>query len=93
MNKLYIKKPVVIEAIQFTRNNIDEIKEFTNNAAYDFRTERRPEGKMYCTIKTLEGYITATEGDYIIKGIAGEIYPCKPDIFKRTYEEAYCDFE
>ena len=40
----------------------------------------------YCEIKTLEGVMTAKTGDYIIKGVDGEIYPCKPDIFKKTYE-------
>lgn len=42
--------------------------------------------KTYCIIKTLEGDMTGNYGDYIIKGIKGEIYPCKPDIFEATYE-------
>ncbi|MGW7734634.1 hypothetical protein [Bacillus velezensis] len=46
----------------------------------------RSEG-LWCEIKTLEGIMTAKEGDWIIKGINGEIYPCKPDIFKKTYEK------
>ena len=82
----YRKKPVVIEAIQFTRNNFEEIKYFTNNKAHSFTTERTPNGKSYCTIDTLEGDHIATEGDYIIKGVKGEFYPCKPDIFEQTYE-------
>lgn len=82
----YRKKPVVIEAIQFTRYNIDKIKEFTNGKAIDFKIERHIGGKCYCVIKTLEGNMIADEGDYIIKGIKGEFYPCKPDIFEETYE-------
>ncbi|AEA86229.1 hypothetical protein phi9O_gp5 [Clostridium phage phiCP9O] len=83
----YRKKPVVVEAVKFTRDCFEEIKEFTNGKAYNFRTEKTINGKSYCDIKTLEGVITATEGDYIIKGIKGEFYPCKPDIFEKTYEE------
>lgn len=82
----YRKKPVVIDAVQFTRKNVDEVKEFTNGTAHSFRTERSPNGKSYCTIPTLEGEHTATEGDFIIKGVSGEFYPCKPDIFEKTYE-------
>lgn len=44
-------------------------------------------GPVNIAISTLEGLIRASKGDYIIKGIAGEFYPCKPDIFKATYEE------
>lgn len=85
----YRKKPVEIEVIKFDRSNKNEVHEFTNGMAYDFRTERSPNGKSYCYIKTLEGDIVATEGDYIIKGVQGEFYPCKPDIFEMTYEK--CD--
>ena len=80
----YKKKPVEIEAIQFKRDCFEEIKEFTNGK---FRTERCIDGKSYCDIETLEGKHIATEGDYIIKGIKGEFYPCKPDIFEMTYEK------
>ena len=86
MIKKYQKKPVKIEAVQFTRDNVEEIKEFTEGNAVNFRTERFINGKSYCEIKTLEGTMTATEGDYIIKGVNGEFYPCKPDIFEKTYE-------
>ena len=82
----YRKKPVVIEAIQFTRNNFKEIKQFTKNKAYCFVTEKRPDGKCTCIIPTLEGDHIAIEGDYIIKGVKGEFYPCKPDIFEQSYE-------
>ena len=82
----YRKRPVVIEAVQFSRDNFDEIVSYTKGNALDFRIARTPNAKAYCIIKTLEGYVTATEGDYIIKGVDGEFYPCKPDIFKKTYE-------
>jgi hypothetical protein len=82
----YIKKPVEIEAAKFTRNNWDEIKLFTNNTAHTLLIEKRLNGKCTCIIPTLEGQHIATEGDYIIKGIKGEFYPCKPDIFEMTYE-------
>ena len=81
----YRKKPVVIEAIQFTGNFFD-IHEFTNGNAHDCYTQ--PEGYMTCIINTLEGIHVATEGDYIIKGVHGEFYPCNPDIFEKTYEVA-----
>lgn len=74
------KKPVVIEAIKFTgtRDNWDEIEKFVGGDA-NFM-----DGKL--VIATLEGPLNASNGDYIIKGIKGEFYPCKPDIFEQTYE-------
>lgn len=84
----YRKKPVEIEAVQFTRDNWSEIVSFTNGTAKDLTIERRPNGKCTCIIPTLEGDHTATENDYIIKGVNGEFYPCKPDIFSKTYEVA-----
>ena len=85
----YRKKPVVIDAVKFTRNNWDEIKEFTNGTAHTLTIERRIDGIATCIIPTLEGQHIATEGDYIIKGVQGEFYPCKPDIFEKTYEEVW----
>lgn len=81
----YVKKPIEIEAIQFTRHNWEKIKEFTNNTAHSLKTERRINGISTCIIPTLEGQHIATENDYIIKGIKGEFYPCKPDIFEESY--------
>ena len=74
----YRKKPIVIEAVQFTGDNHEEIKEF---GAQGFNA-----GIRNMVIKTLEGEMTALSGDWIIKGIQGEFYPCKPDIFEQTYE-------
>ena len=82
----YRKKLVEIEAIQFRRNEFEDINEFTEGKAFNFRTERHMNGKSYCEIKTLEGTITAAEGDYIIKGVDGDFYTCEPDIFEKTYE-------
>lgn len=82
----YMKKPVVIEAMQFTRDTWYELIDFTHEQVYCFM-KRRPNEDVYtCIVSTLEGPMTATEGDYIIKGIQGEFYPCKPDIFEATYE-------
>jgi hypothetical protein len=83
----YRKKPVEIEAIKFTRDNWDEIKAFTNETAYRGLHIERIDGIATCIIPTLEGQHIATEGDYIIKGVKGEFYPCKPDIFELTYEK------
>ena len=86
MIKEYVKKPVIIRAVQFTRNNFEEIQEFTHGIAKGFTIERCPNGKCWCIIPTLEGDHTALEGDFIIEGVKGEFYPCKPDIFKETYD-------
>jgi hypothetical protein len=83
----YRKKPVEIEALQFTRKNWDEIRLFTNNTAHTLSIERRINGIAKCIIPTLEGHHIANEMDWIIKGVKGEFYPCKPDIFEATYEK------
>ncbi|TCX53838.1 hypothetical protein [Dehalobacter sp. 14DCB1] len=75
----YRKKPVVIEAVQF--NNSADIHEFCGEKV------REPIGVDYMEIETLEGIMRANNGDFIIKGINGEFYPCKPDIFEKTYEK------
>ena len=82
----YVKLPVEIEAVQFTRDNFEEIKSFTNGIAKSFTIERCPNGKCWCIIPTLEGNHTALEGDFIIEGVKGEFYPCKSNIFKETYD-------
>jgi len=77
----YRKKPVVIEAIKWDGNNYLQMDDFigSNNNLY---TKNKK-----LNIVTLEGTMTANIGDYIIKGVEGEFYPCKPDIFHKTYEE------
>lgn len=81
----YIKKPIIIEAVQFTRDNINEIRSFCGEI-HTIKTPRCINGKMTAIINTLEGKYNVIEGDYIIKGIQGEFYPCKEDIFEMTYE-------
>lgn len=75
----YIKKPVAIEAIEWDGTNIKEVLGFMNwrNANHDELSG--------LVIHTLEGNHHADIGDMIIKGVKGEFYPCKPDIFKLTY--------
>ena len=90
----YRKKPVVIEAVQWTGKNHREMFDFltgkidkpieTSGENFYIDHERVIGGLV---INTLEGEHFASIGDYIIKGVQGEFYPCKPDIFKETYEE------
>ena len=76
----YRKKPVVIEGVQWTGRNVKEISEFMcGGRSYWFS------GKDLM-IETLEGNHRANIGDFIIKGVEKEFYPCKPDIFRKTYE-------
>ena len=76
------KKPVTIEAIQLTKESVSECVNFVN----DERTLMKAEPAGGMLIKTLEGSHLASYGDYIIKGVKGEFYPCKPDIFLETYD-------
>lgn len=78
----YRKKPVVIEAVQWRGSNIGEIGDFLQWSNFNHDDVRGLD------IHTLEGNLHATEGDWIIKGVSGEFYPCKPDIFEATYEIA-----
>ena len=88
----YRKKPVVIEAIQWTGLNLEEIKSFVGESLqYDiidsaWRAGAGVPPHVDMVIKTLEGNHVCTKGDFIIKGVHGEFYPCKPDIFAKTYE-------
>ena len=77
----YRKKPVVIEAVQYTGKNSADIHEFAGDCV------REPVGEKHLIIHTLEGDHECSLGDFIIKGVAGEFYPCKPDIFEQTYEK------
>ena len=76
----YRKKPVEVEAVQFTRTNDPEVQDHLDTCEDWWYAE----GLLH--IDTLEGTMTASVGDYIIKGVQGEFYPCKPDIFEATYE-------
>ncbi len=76
----YKKKPVVIEAVQWTGENMYEILDFSDASdAMVFSNHR-------LSIETLEGSMDASIDDFIIKGVSGEFYPCKPDIFEKKYE-------
>lgn len=84
----YRKKPVVIEAIQWDGNNEKEIENFSG-CIVSRLTEMKKNQSVeidYLQCKTLEGVMLASLGDFIIKGVQGEFYPCKPDIFEQTYE-------
>ena len=78
----FVKKPVVIEAIQYDGANITEVEDFVG---VKLPTVWLSVEDTQLAIPTLEGYMKASKGDYVIKGIKGEFYPCKPDIFKSTY--------
>ena len=87
----YRKKPVVIDAIQYwpakesdIKNWLDELDPTIIGKATDIIFDMPP-GTL--TIQTLEGNMIANPGDYIIRGVQGEFYPCKPDIFEATYEK------
>jgi hypothetical protein len=92
----YRKKPVIIDAVQWTGTNHREMFDFltsdtfvnetmTVNGDHFYIDHSRIEGGLI--IKTLEGEHVATIGDYIIKGVKGEYYPCKEDVFHQTYEK------
>lgn len=100
MIQKFRKKPVVIEAVQFAKNNLIDVIAFVEqkdrqiivksaNAGgdrfFDYEVDCIQNGYK---IRTLEGEMTASLGDWIIKGVNGEFYPCKPDIFEKTYEPA-----
>ena len=79
----YRKKPVVVEAIQVVvgKTKVEEVVEFVG------RENLKDENTRFPKIITLEGEMLISDGDYIIKGVAGEFYPCKPEIFEATYEK------
>ena len=89
----FTKKPVTIEAIQWKQTNVQEIENFAGDAAkFETKVSDNDAGSSssctVLTIHTLEGDMRADFGDYIIKGVKGEFYPCKPDIFEQTFMKA-----
>lgn len=92
----YKKKPVVIEAVKFLGFygkecnfcNFDERPQWLVDAIHKDKLIDFFDSPEKLTIHTLEGHIYASPGDYIIRGVQGEFYPCKPDIFDETYEQA-----
>jgi hypothetical protein len=81
------KKPVVIDAVQYD-GNFRSLDCFSINEVSHFIVSKDSEGNQCIKIPTLEGEMIASIGDYIIRGVQGEYYPCKPDIFEMTYEMA-----
>ena len=86
----YQKKPVMVEAIQWTGENANTervmiwVRTLGGTIQWSHCPESDPVDEL--TIVTLERFMTVSIGDYIIRGVAGEFYPCKPDIFKQTYQ-------
>lgn len=74
----YVKKPIPVEAIQWTGSNVDEINDFISSGEYAIRG-----GSLY--IQTLEGEMLCPISSYVIKGVDGEFYACREDIFNKTY--------
>ena len=94
--KRYRKKPVIIEAMKYIEDNFEEAIAFVGKENCKVIVNRvnrlsmdsnKKEAIVTFFIKTLEGNMLVSNGDYIIKGVNGEFYPCKPDIFDKTYEE------
>ena len=101
--KRYMKKPIPVEALQLRWDNWSEMCEFANVGKL---SDGNPEGCYISengvavttptdiiglAIPTLEGVMTASQGDYVIRGVRGELYSCKKDIFEETYEEYDAD--
>lgn len=98
-NNQYRKKPVVIEAFQMTEARRQDNSEWPSWLHAAWQKDPEEEGSLTCVnypnsdgtdmlkIKTLEGDHLVGWGDYIIQGVKGELYPCKPDIFEATYEK------
>lgn len=90
----YRKKPVVIEAIRYSGDNLAEVLAFTGKhprfdewfSSFDEYAAHVASDRQLFKILTLEGTMEASPGDWIIKGVKGEFYPCKPDIFEATYD-------
>ena len=82
----YRKKPVEIEATQLTKDNWKELAEWIH--IHHIAPRIVKDGTL--VISTLEGHLTANIGDYIIRGVKGGFYPCKPDIFEMTYDKVDC---
>lgn len=89
----YRKKPVIVEAVQLNHLNVPDVARWIGEDKAKVNLESDEAWKLgkappifSVTICTLEGDMKAMPGDYIIKGVNGEFYPCKPDIFEKTYE-------
>lgn len=83
---IYRKKPVEIEAVRWTGDNILEVSQFMCPVEPIYVGKQFSNADELIAIDTLEGRMVAKIGDWIIRGVKGELYPCKPDIFEATYE-------
>ena len=87
----YRKRPVEVEAFQIETGTMgahDYPQWFADALASGKVCQRRsPDHPVECTVRTLEGDMDANLGDYVIRGVKGELYPCKPDVFEMTYEK------
>lgn len=79
------KKPVVVEVIQYNGKNHHKLKAFVGHSLH-IQQEHYASDVLELHIETLEGQMKVSIGDYVIRGVNGEFYPCKPDIFKKTYD-------
>ena len=82
----YRKKPVIIDAIQWTGHNFQKVLKFVEETEFENARKILAFHQNHLHIQTLEGTHLANEGDWIIRGVHQEYYPCKPDIFEETYE-------
>ena len=89
---LYKKKPVVVEAMQYTPETMAECLQFLKEGDAQYVLASTELKEVEIKLATLDGTLTVKYGDYIVKGVHGEFYPCKPSIFKATYEK-YGDFK
>ena len=80
MIKKYVKKPIEVEAVQWTGDNAKEIQVFVKGFVFGHEHDKN------LFIVTFKSGMNVNIGDYIIKGVNGGFYSCKPDIFKKTYE-------
>ena len=87
MVKLYVKKPIPVEAVQWDGTNTKELFELSRDIRFIYHENENKEVDTECYVQTLEGNLYAKVGDYIIKGVRGEVYPCACDIFEETYDE------
>lgn len=94
----YKKKPIVVEAIRWTGSNLEEIRNFVGSDLiedyikyYDIERTLIKPMLVGIEINALEGTMGVDYGDYIIKDVNNELYPCKPDVFEQTYEEVIED--
>lgn len=88
MADLWRKKPVVVQANELTRDNAESVAVWCGGVLVEEVNAENPLDKYVgINIPTLEGIMRASEGDYVIKGVQGEFYPCKPGIFTSTYEK------